>query len=85
MVIERGRLPPVTMPQLLTQLQVMQSSTNYVLLPLLPQTVIASRTFSSIPDIFDRLIVTEAHQLSMPLITRDQDIRTLNVVPTVWD
>src|SRR3712207_5907116 len=65
MVVERSRLPGVTMPQLLMQLNAVQASTNYTMLPLLPQTVIASHTLVTIPDIFDRLIVAEAQRLGM--------------------
>jgi PIN domain nuclease of toxin-antitoxin system len=38
-----------------------------------------------IPDIFDRLIVTEAVLLDVPVITRDPVIRDSELVPTVWD
>ena len=85
MVVERGRIPHVTMPELLAQLNVMQGSANYMMLPLLPETVIASPSHAVIPDIFDRLIVTEAQRLVLPLITRDKDIRTAGIVDVLWD
>ncbi len=83
-VVERGRLPGVTVVALLTQLHRMQYSANYWLLALRPATVIASHTLTAIPDIFDRLIVAEARRLGLPLITRDQGIRASNLVTVVW-
>lgn len=41
-LVERGRLPTVTVPQLLAELDAMNGSLNYARLPLLPETVIAS-------------------------------------------
>ena len=44
-------------------LESMEQSSNYSLMSLTPATVIASRLFTLIPDIFDRLIVTEGLKL----------------------
>ena len=85
MVVQRGRLPAVAMPELLTQLNNMQARTSYTLLPLLPETIIGSHTFTAIPDIFDRLIVAEARRLGLPLITRDATIGASGLVSVVWD
>lgn len=46
---------------------------------------LASHRFSAIPDIFDRLIVAEAVQRRLPLLTRDPAIRESQLVTTVWD
>ncbi len=85
MVVQKGRLPGATMPQLLTQLNSIRTSANYILLPLLPETVIASHTLVVIPDIFDRLVVAEAQQRQVPLITRDPVIIGAKIVNIVWD
>jgi PIN domain nuclease of toxin-antitoxin system len=85
MVIEKQRLPGVPMAQLINRLQWMQSSSNYELLPLLPETVMASHRLTAIPDIFDRLIVAEAQRLGFPLISRDPVIRASNLVRVVWE
>lgn len=85
MVVERGRLSSVTMPQLLARLRRIQASANYRLLPLLPDVVIASQTLTAIAEIFDRLIVAEARQLDTSLITRDPDIRGSEYARTIWD
>lgn len=85
MVVEKRRLRGDTMSQLEIELGLMQQSVNYELLPLLPDLVISSRTFTAIPDIFDRLIVAEALRLNLPLITRDSVIRASGLVNVVWD
>ena len=85
MVIQRGRLPGVAMPQLLTHLNFIQSRANYILLPLLPETVIASHTLTAIPDIFDRLVVAEARRLGVPVLTRDATISASGLVSVAWD
>ena len=85
MVVEKGRLPGASIEHLVHHLQAMTESENYSLTPLLPETVIASHEHAAIPDIFDRLIVTEAilHQLS--IVTRDPSIQQSGLVSTVWD
>ena len=60
-------------------------SDNYPLSPLLPETVIASHQYTTIPDIFDRLIVTEAISRGVPLVTHDPVIRQSGLISTVWD
>jgi PIN domain nuclease of toxin-antitoxin system len=85
MVIEKGRLHGTTVSQLLAQLILIQNSSNYVLLPLLPEVVIASHSLTAIPDIFDRLIVADARHLSIPLISRDNVILASGLVNVVWD
>jgi PIN domain nuclease of toxin-antitoxin system len=47
--------------------------------------VLASRALSAIPDIFDRLVVTDAMILQAALITKDVVIQNSGVVPTIWD
>lgn len=85
MVIEKKRLPGVSMAQLMSRIQWMQGSANYGLLPLLPETVMVSHALTSIPDIFDRLIVAEAQRLGWPLISRDPVIRASGLVNIVWE
>jgi PIN domain nuclease of toxin-antitoxin system len=84
-VVQKSRLPGVTVPQLLAHVQLLKQSVNYTLLGLVPNTVIASHALTAIPDIFDRLIVAEAQQLRLPLITRDATISAAGSVPVVWD
>lgn len=85
MVAERRRIPGLDTPRMLNQIAQMRLSTNYVLLPLLPDTVIISAALTAIPDIFDRLVAAEAHTLQVPLITRDPLIIASGYVATLWD
>lgn len=85
MVIEKRRIPGVTMSQLEIELELMRNNASYEFLPLFPSTVIQSHTLTAIPDIFDRLIVAEAVRLDLPLITRDSAIRASGLMTVVWD
>lgn len=85
MVVEKNRIPNVTMQDLLDEISLMEFSQYHELLPLLPETAVASRTLTDIPDIFDRLIVAEALRLGLPLITHDSVITNSSSVSIVWD
>ena len=85
MVVQKGRLPGVTLSQLLPQIEVMRGSDNYLLSPLLPQTVLQSLSLASVPDIFDRLIGTEAMVRGLPLLSRDPNLRSSGLIATIWD
>ncbi|MCI0388309.1 MAG: hypothetical protein MOB07_06040 [Acidobacteria bacterium] len=63
----------------------MELSQYHELLPLLPETAVASRTLTAIPGIFDRLIAAEALRLGLPLITHDSVITNSGLVSVVWD
>jgi len=47
--------------------------------------VVVAEAFTSIPDIFDRLIVAETISRGVPLVTRDPVIRQSGLVSTIWD
>lgn len=85
MVVQKGRLSGASLDHLIPYLHSMNRSKNYPLTPLLPKIVIASHEHTIIPDIFDRLIVTEAILKDLPVITRDQTIRESGIVSTIWD
>lgn len=85
MVIEKKRLPGITMNQLEIELNLMRRSASYEFLPLVPELAISSRTLTAIPDIFDRLVVAETLQLGLSLITNDSVIRASGLVNVIWD
>jgi PIN domain nuclease of toxin-antitoxin system len=70
---EKRRLP-ATSGELLQALTSLRNASNYLFLPLQPATVIASHTLTTVPDIFDRLIITEARRLNVSVITCDTTI-----------
>lgn len=84
MVVQKGRLPGASIKHLMPHIQSIKECENYRLLPLLPETVVSSNEYTIIPDIFDRLIVTEAILQNCPLVTYDQIIRQSQLVSTVW-
>ena len=85
MMIEKRRIPGITISELEIELELMRNNASYEFLPLFPSTVIQSRTLTAIPDIFDRLIVAEAVRLGLPLINRDLVIRASGLVTVIWD
>ena len=84
MVVEKRRVS-ATIPQLLAALHALQTASNYHLLPLIAETVIATHALLVIPDIFDRLIVAEAQRLDLALITRDTTIITSGLINVIWE
>lgn len=46
--------------------------------------ILSSQSFRQIPDVFDRLIATEAVSLGAHLLTRDPVIAASGLVRTVW-
>jgi PIN domain nuclease of toxin-antitoxin system len=85
MVVEKGRIPNVAMQDLLDEIRLMELSQYHELLPLLLETAVASRTLTTIPDIFDRLIVAEALRLGLSLVTHDSIVASSGSVSVVWD
>lgn len=85
MVAEKGRLSGLTSDLALKHLARMERSTNYRLTSLTPDVVMASANLKAIPDIFDRLIVAEALQRGVPLLTKDTLIHGSGLVTVVWD
>jgi len=85
MVAEKGRIAGLSLEALLSRFEAFRASDNYRLSALSVDTVLASHRFSTIPDIFDRLIVADAVQRRLPLLTRDPVIRASQLVTAVWD
>ncbi len=85
MVAEKGRLAGFTKAGLLAQLSVMRASRNFPLTALTPDIVVASSGFTMVPDIFDRLIVTEAVGKGLPVISKDPIVSSSGLVSVVWD
>lgn len=84
MVVQKERLSGVSLESLLEQLSLMAGSENYVLSPLRPDTVLASHAYTEIPDIFDRLIATEALRAGLPLLSKDPEIRSSGLLEVIW-
>lgn len=85
MVAEKKRLEGLETEALLEQFQTIRQSDNYRLGSLSPETVLTSPRFDKIPDIFDRLIVAEAHAMNLPLISKDALIRESGLIEVIWE
>ncbi|MAS35862.1 MAG: hypothetical protein CL610_17770 [Anaerolineaceae bacterium] len=83
MIAEKQRTTLV-IPTLQSIIQDWQASNHIILSDLTPQLIIKSAAYTSIPDIFDRLIVTEAEGLDARIITRDPVIAGIEQSRTIW-
>ena len=81
---EKGRLDAAMVAQVFSALNVIEGS--YAVAPLDQHTAQALRDVprSAVPDMPDRIITATAHQLGLPLITRDAAIHQAAVVPVIW-
>lgn len=83
-VVER-RCSSARLLEFMEALRSLRSAGNYLFLPLMPETVIATSTLVDIPDMVDRLIIAEARRLRTPLITCDQEIIASGLVDVTWE
>jgi PIN domain nuclease of toxin-antitoxin system len=83
-LVEKGRLDADLVEQAFILLDTIGGS--YAVASLNQDTARAMRDVphSAIPDMPDRVIVAVAHQLKLPLITRDAKIHDAGVVPLIW-
>jgi len=84
MIAEKQRVPGLTRPVAESVIEQIRRHPGYVLTSLTPELVMASRAHVAIPDIFDRLIATEAQSEGLPLLTCDPVIVGSGLVEVVW-
>ncbi len=82
-MIEKGRVQ-ATLADLQRVVQSLQRDSVCHLPPLSVETVLSSATLTAIPDIFDRLIVSEALRWNAQLLTRDALITQSGLVSILW-
>lgn len=83
-LVEKGRLPKVAQDRLDAELA--QANSRLTVMPLDLQVAqgLAQIPRDIVPDMPDRIIAATAHALKLPLVTRDEAIRKLTNVATVW-
>ncbi|MFQ5855425.1 MAG: type II toxin-antitoxin system VapC family toxin [Anaerolineae bacterium] len=83
-LVEKGRLDRDLVDQVLTLLDTVGGS--YTVAPLDQDTARALYNISrsAVPDMPDRIIAATAHQLGLPVITRDAKIHKGGVVTVIW-
>ena len=64
-------------------LDMIQESANYSIVDLTPPIVRLAEKIQY-PEIFDRLIISTAQYLDVPLITSDKGIRESGIIETIW-
>ncbi len=60
------------------------SSSQFVMLPLMPEEVLDFDTDRAVPEMHDRMIVGAARRLGVPCLTKDAEIAASGLVATVW-
>ncbi len=83
-LVEKGRLNATLVDRAIASLDTVGGS--YTVAQLDQHTARALRDVprSAVPDMPDRIITATAHQLGLPLITRDTAIHKAGVVPVIW-
>lgn len=83
-LVEKWRLPAVVLERLMEVIN--NSETAVVVIPVDASIGLAIRRIarSSIPDMPDRIIAATALHLSLPLVTRDAQIRAASEIQTIW-
>jgi len=83
MVVEKKRVP-VTTANLSKVIQQWIDADNVFMTDLTSGLVRQAMLLTTIPDIFDRLIVAEAQALHLPVITIDRAITQSQLVEVIW-
>jgi predicted nucleic acid-binding protein len=83
-LVEKGRLKAPFLRELLSLVETIGGS--YSIAALNVGTAQSLQTISRdiVPDMPDRIIAATAHQLGLPLITRDEKIGKINSITVVW-
>jgi len=70
--------------QLAEVMELIKASTNYLIRPLDEVIISEAQNLPGTIELHDRLIVATAKALHVPLITKDEALRQLAVVQTIW-
>jgi PIN domain nuclease of toxin-antitoxin system len=85
MIANKRRLENLT-PEIIPRVvHAVRTHPAYSFSGLTPELVLASQAHVAVPEIFDRLVVTEARLRGVSLITRDPEIHAAGLVPIIWD
>jgi len=81
---EKGKLLPQTLPRLIQVVNLPNSSFTFIDLDSEIAQNLAQIPRSIVPDMPDRIISATALHLSLPLVTKDGKIQSLQSVQTIW-
>ena len=65
-------------------LRKVEESDNFLISPFKVEHILQLVQLTSVPEMHDRLMVAEARLWNAALITKDETIRGLGIVPTIW-
>ena len=83
-LIEKGRLDAVLVDQVFASLDIVGGSYAVALLDQRTARSLRDIPRSAVPDMPDRIITATAHQLGLPLITKDAAIHKASMVSVIW-
>ena len=64
--------------------QRLSQSTQFIMLPFMPEDILEFDSNSSVPEMHDRMIAGVAKRLGIPCLTLDKEIIGSGLVQTVW-
>lgn len=83
-MVEKGRLLEIVLQRILEAINNTDTALRVISVDLNIGLVIRQIDRSTVPDLPDRIIAATALYLSIPLVTRDNKIRSLNLIQTIW-
>lgn len=83
-LVEKFRLPEVALDQLIEALSNPDAGFVVVSLSLVIAQAMRHISRDIVPDMPDGIIAATALYLNLPLVTRDQKIRALTAIQTIW-
>jgi PIN domain nuclease of toxin-antitoxin system len=83
-LIEKGRLPGIVLERIVEAINYADSALVVASIDFNIANAIEQINRLEVPDMPDRIIAATALYLSLPLITRDRKIRSLNNIQTIW-
>ncbi len=83
-LIEKGRLPEIVLQRILEAINNTDTALTITSIDLNIGLAIRQIERSTVPDMPDRIIAATALYLSIPLMTKDEKIRALNLIQTIW-
>lgn len=81
---EKSRIKPSVLPQLLIELDRVDSFMKVVSVDRLVADALVYIPRTVVPDMPDRIIAATAFQLGLPLVTADTKIQACGTVTTIW-
>lgn len=83
-LVEKSRLPAIALEQLLQSLRDPDVSLVVAPIDLAIAECLSQIPRETVPDMGDRIIAATALHLGLPLVTKDEKLRALTAIQTIW-